>query len=100
MCQVAVVTVAVVKFTEVHMKLNAKAFGITFGVLWGFGLCFGTWWMILIGKAQGVPTLVSNIYIGYKITPLGSLMGLAWGFFDGLGCGLIFAWLYNQIVWM
>ena len=43
------------------MKLNTKAFGLAFGLLWGFGLFFGTWWMIIIGKASGAPTLISSI---------------------------------------
>ena len=79
------------------MKLNTKAFGLTFGLLWGFGLFFGTWWMIIIGKALGAPTLISNVYIGYSITPIGSLVGLVWAFFDGLIGGAIFAWLYNKL---
>jgi hypothetical protein len=79
------------------MKLDVKAFGLTVGLLWGLGLFLGTWWMMYIGKATGSPTLLSNIYIGYSITPMGSLVGLVWAFFDGLGGGVIFAWLYNQL---
>jgi len=73
------------------MKLNTKAFGLAFGLLLGFGLFFGTWWMIIIGKALGMPTLISSVYIGYCITFIGSLVGLVWAFFDGLIGGAIFA---------
>jgi hypothetical protein len=44
------------------MKLNTKAFGLTFGLLWGFGFFFGTWWMIIIGKAPGAPMLIRSAY--------------------------------------
>jgi hypothetical protein len=37
------------------------------------------------------------VYRGYSITPLGSVVGLIWGFVDGLIGGAIFAWLYNII---
>jgi hypothetical protein len=53
--------------------------------------------MIIIGKALGAPTLISKFYIGYSITPIGSLLGLVWAFFDGLIGGAIFAWLYNKL---
>ena len=41
------------------------------------------------------PTVMERVYIGYHITPVGSLVGLAWGFVCGTICGGIFAWLYN-----
>jgi len=31
------------------------------------------------------------------MSPLGSLIGLVWGFVDGLIGGAIFAWLYNLL---
>ncbi|MBN1621853.1 MAG: bacteriophage holin [Endomicrobiales bacterium] len=80
------------------MKLDVKAFAITCGLLWGIGLFILTWWIILIGKASGAPTLISSVYIGYSITPKGSIIGFLWAVVDGAICGVIFAWLYNLIV--
>ena len=54
-------------------------------------------YQILLYGASGVPTLIGRLYRGYTISPAGSLIGLVWAFFDGLGCGLIFAWLYNKL---
>lgn len=79
------------------MKLDVKAFALTCGLLWGLGLFFLTWWMIAFGGATGETTLIGRIYIGYRISPLGSVLGLAWGFVDALIGGAIFAWLYNLI---
>ena len=80
------------------MKLNVKAFAITFGLYWGFGLFFLTWWMILWNGASGDPTFIGKLYIGYSISPLGSIIGLIWALADGFVGGLIFAWLYNFIL--
>ena len=64
----------------------------------GVGLFLGTWWVIAVGGATGEPTFLARIYLGYAISPLGSLVGLAWGLLDGLFAGAIFAWLYNTIL--
>jgi hypothetical protein len=80
------------------MKLNIKAFALTFGVFWGIGLFLITWWLILLEGSSGDLTLIGRIYPGFNISPIGSVIGLVWGFFDGLICGGVFAWLYNLIV--
>jgi hypothetical protein len=80
------------------MKLNSKAFGLACGVVWGLGLFFLTWWVILFEGTSASPMFFSRLYLGYTITPLGSIIGLVWGFFDGWIGGLIFAWVYNALV--
>ena len=79
------------------MKLNVKAFALACGLLWGVGLFLLTWWIIMFDGATGEPTLIGRLYRGYTISPLGSVIGLAWAFFDGLIGGAIFAWPYNLI---
>ncbi len=79
------------------MKLNVQAFAVAFGVWWGVGIFLGTWWVIAWSGATGEPTFLARIYIGYEISPLGSIIGFAWGAIDGLIAGTIFAWLYNTI---
>jgi hypothetical protein len=37
------------------------------------------------------------VYRGYTISPIGSMIGLVYGFFDALIGGAIFAWLYNKM---
>lgn len=77
------------------MKLQVKAFSLTCGIIWGFGLLLITWWIMLFEGATGQPTLIGKVYIGYNISFIGSLIGLVWGFVDGIIGGAIFAWLYN-----
>ncbi|MBN1787022.1 MAG: bacteriophage holin [Sedimentisphaerales bacterium] len=80
------------------MKLNVRAFSLTFGLFWGFGLFLLTWWIIAFEGASSDPVFISRCYRGYSITPIGSIIGLVWAFFDGAIGGAIFAWLYNLII--
>lgn len=77
------------------MKLNVRAFAMACALIWGLGLFALTWWIIAFEGSTEETTFIGRIYIGYSITPIGSVMGLLWGFFDGLIGGGIFAWLYN-----
>jgi len=79
------------------MKLNVKAFALTGGLLWGISLFFLTWWIIAFDGTTGEITFIGRLYRGYDISPMGSIIGLIWGFVDGLLGGAIFAWLYNFI---
>ena len=80
------------------MKLNIKAFALTCAILWGLGLFFLTWWVIAFNGSTGEHTLIGKVYLGYTISPIGSVVGLVYAFFDALIGGAIFAWLYNKIV--
>ena len=80
------------------MKLNVKAFALTCGLLWGLGVFLLTWWIMAFDGPTGEATLLGRVYRGYCITPLGSVIGLAWALADGLIGGAIFAWLYNLFV--
>lgn len=79
------------------MQFDGKAFALTCGLIWGLGLFFLTWWIIAFEGSTGEITLIGRVYRGYAISPAGSLIGLGWGFFDGLIGGAIFAWLYNRL---
>lgn len=79
------------------MKLNVLSFALACGIIWGLGLFILTWWVIAFDGATGEPTLVGLIYRGYKISPAGSFIGLAWALPDGFVGGAIFAWLYNLL---
>lgn len=77
-------------------KLDIKAFGLSVGIVWGLAmLALG---LINMGShwGSGIVEVMSTLYIGYKATILGSIIGGIWGFFDaGIG-GVVVAWLYNK----
>ena len=77
------------------MKLNVKAFALTCGSIWGLAIFLLTWWIIAFEGSTGEITLIGRLYLGYNISPAGSLIGLVWAFVDGLLFGAIFAWVYN-----
>ncbi|MCA1766358.1 MAG: bacteriophage holin [Desulfobulbaceae bacterium] len=79
------------------MKLDVKAFALTAAILWGLGIFVFTWWVIFFEGAMEEPKMIALFYRGYSITPWGSIVGLLWGFLDGLVCGALFAWLYNRL---
>jgi hypothetical protein len=85
-------------YKEVNVKFNVKAFALACGLLWGFGLLLITWWVIIFEGATGELMGIGRVYRGFDISPLGSVIGLLYGFVDGLIGGAIFAWLYNRIV--
>jgi hypothetical protein len=78
------------------MKINIKAFAIASGLWWGFGLFALTWWLIWRHGATDGATIIGSVYPGYRISPLGSLIGLGWGLLDGFFGGAILAWLYDR----
>jgi hypothetical protein len=82
---------------EEAMKLNVKAFALTCALVWGLGLFLLTWWIIAFEGATGEVTLIGRLYRGYSISPVGSIVGLAWASIDGLIGGALFAWIYNCI---
>ena len=79
------------------MSVNIKAFALSCGLLWGFGLFFITWWIIMLEGVTGEVTLIGKVYLGYSISPVGSIIGLLWGLVDGIIGGAILAWLYNKL---
>ena len=79
------------------MKLDTKAFALASGLIIGLGLFLITWFIIALDGASGEITVISRVYRGYNISPLGSLIGLIWGFCDGFIGGAVFAWLYNSL---
>ena len=80
------------------MKLNVKAFALTCGIVWGFGLFALTWWIIAFDGATHEVTLLGRLYRGYNISFVGSIIGLLYGLIDAGVGGAIFAWLYNTLV--
>lgn len=80
------------------MKLNIKAFALSCGLLWGTGILALTWWIIAFDGVTGETTMLGRLYRGYRISPIGSVVGLIWGFVDGAACGAILAWLYNTFL--
>ena len=77
--------------------MSIRAFALTTAIFGAVTMFLLAWWLILTGNTEGPPTIFERIYIGYSFTPVGSVIGAAWGFVDWGIAGAIFAWLYNKI---
>ena len=77
--------------------MSIRAFSLTAGIFGALTMFFLAWWLMLTGNAEGPTTLLERVYIGYSFTPMGSIIGAAWGFFDFAIAAAIAAWLYNKI---
>jgi len=80
------------------MKLDAVKFGLTMGIVWAgcvlfLGIIDNLW-----GWGGGMVKGIGSLYIGYKPTLAGSLIGMVWAFFDaGIG-GWLVAFIYNKLL--
>jgi len=77
--------------------MSIRSAGHTAGIFGATAMFLLAWWLMLTGNAEGPVTLFERIYIGYSFTPMGSVIGAAWGFVDFGIAGALFAWLYNLI---
>jgi len=83
------------------MKLNVKALGISFAILWAIAfLVMGIANLIWPTYASSVLVLLASIYPGYDAAPnLGEvIVGTLYAAFDGAIGGLLFGWIYNAFV--
>lgn len=80
--------------------LNAKALGLALGLLSGLGLFIATNWLVIKGGQPVGPNLqlLSQYFIGYRISFLGSFIGFAYGFALGTLSGALIGLIYNKIV--
>ena len=79
--------------------LNAKILGLSLGLLCGLGIFIATNWLVLKGGKVVGPhlQLLSQYFIGYRVSFFGSLIGFAYGFAAGTLSGSLIGWIYNRI---
>lgn len=81
------------------MKLNALKLGLAAGIFWGLSLFVLTFANLWFDDYAGEwLRLMGNTYPGYELSPVGSIVGLIYGFFVGFISIGIFAWIYNKLV--
>ena len=89
------------------LLLNTKVMGLSLGMILGLLIFFMTNWLVIKGghvteTGQYVVgphlQLLSQFFIGYRVSFLGSIIGFFYGFAVGTICGSIIGWIYNKIV--
>lgn len=81
-------------------RLNARAWGITMGLLFGGGLFLATNILVVKGGVSvGQHLGLLRIYFpGYRVTFLGSLVGFVYAFVLGYALGRLIGTVYNRLV--
>jgi hypothetical protein len=81
------------------VRLNATVHGIVLGLVAGLGLFVATLWLVIKGGPVVGPhlALLGQFFVGYRVTVLGSFVGLAYGFVSGFLVGFVVTTLYNWI---
>lgn len=82
-----------------NQRLNAKSFGLAFGIMWSFGI-FILSLVALLSETylHNVADFFSSVYLGYNLNPMGIVIGMVWGFLDAFIGGFVVAWLYNKLL--
>lgn len=80
------------------MELRKRALALALGLVSGFAMLLGTWWLLFFGKKGEIFSKVSQFYIGYSFTWGGAIIGFVWGFVYGFVAGFLIAWIYNLVV--
>ena len=82
------------------LRLNARAWGIAFGLLLGAGIFVATNILVLKGGPRvGQHLNMLRVFLpGYKVTFLGSLIGFVYAFVFGYALGRLVGTVYNKLV--
>jgi hypothetical protein len=95
------------KLLRAVLILNSKMLGLILGLLFGLVIFIATNWLILKGghiNREGEYVigphlqLLSQFFIGYRVSFVGSMIGFFYGFALGTLTGASIGWIYNKIV--
>ena len=69
----------------IAMGVSCAIYVVFIGIAAMFG--WGTEWVKILG----------SLYLGYRASVLGIIIGALWAFVDGFIGGAIIAWIYNKL---
>jgi hypothetical protein len=81
------------------MRLNARAWGISAGMLLGGGLFLATIFLVIRGGPNVGQhlALLGVFFPGYSVTWLGAFIGFIYAFVLGYGLGRVIGSVYNRL---
>ena len=86
--------------SKTFAKVNAQAWGIACGLLFGLGLLGATWALVMKGGPVVGPhlALLSHFLPGYSVTYLGGAIGFVYGFVLGYALGRAVGIVYDRLL--
>ncbi|MGH9946537.1 MAG: hypothetical protein ACRD6X_04995 [Pyrinomonadaceae bacterium] len=84
------------------VRLNGNILGVVIGCVAALVIFVATNWLVIKGGETVGPHLglLSQYFIGYSVTFVGSLIGALYGFFTGYLSGLFVGWVYNAVLFL
>ena len=89
------------------LRLNAKILGLILGIFFGLIVFIATNFLVMKG-GHITPSgeyvigphlqLLSQFFIGYRVSFIGSIIGFFYGFAMGTIIGAAIGWIYNKVV--
>ena len=95
------------KLFDAICRFNIKVVGLALGIVLGLMIFVATNWLLIKGGHRTPDgeylvgphlQLLSQFFIGYRVSFIGSIIGFAYGFAVGTLCGAAIGWIYNKIV--
>lgn len=82
------------------LELSGNILGFVLGIVAAIVLFVATNWLVIKGGDQVGPHLglLGQFFIGYRVSFVGSLIGMVYAFVGGYLAGRIIAGVYNRVV--
>lgn len=82
------------------LRLSGNVLGVVLGTLAALGLFVATNWLVIKGGEQVGPhlALLGQYFPGYRVSFVGSLIGLPYAFVLGYVAGRVIGGIYNLVV--
>jgi hypothetical protein len=77
-------------------KCQPLALGVAIGILWAIYV-FVVGITAMFGWGNALVEALASLYIGYRASVLGAIIGALWAFADGFIAGVVIAWIYNVV---
>ncbi len=78
------------------MKINPVKFAIVASITWGLYILLIGWLAAAGWSNQSLINSTTALYLGFKPTFLGGIVGSMWGLVDGLAAGYVLAMALNR----
>jgi hypothetical protein len=77
-------------------RWSVRGLALSVGLVWAAGLLILSLMAKFLNWGLAVTGPIESVYIGYELSLIGIVVGVAWAFLDGFVGGAVVAWVYNK----